>query len=67
MPRYNSADIIEYAVILRRSMPEASHYDFCVAMRVKFPDITDYRLREAFADAKLLLAIKQVIKDFTGD
>lgn len=62
-PHYQSEDIVPYAVLLLRSMPDPylapTKSRIYAAMRVKFPDISDRNLRDAFEDAKLLLAIRQ--------
>jgi hypothetical protein len=64
--QYKSEDIVEYAILLHRSTGTLPKGAFYQALRIKFPGITDRNVRKAFFDAKLLLAIKQVMKD-TGE
>jgi hypothetical protein len=69
MPRYQSHEIIEYAVLLRRTNISAgiSDQDLRALLRIKFPGITNRTITRAFDDARLLLAIKQVMKEYSGE
>jgi hypothetical protein len=65
-PKYRSGEIVAYTILLYRQNKQLTPTNLYAALRIKFPGITDYAVREAFKDARLLIAIKQ-ITNLDGD